>query len=89
MRNLQAVALEASPHELQRFKRALYWFEIYCNVFGQDRKRILSKYKKYDPVEQREKFWDRFAPWEVERLACVFEHLMPRVMPSKYTKNNR
>ncbi|KAI1773938.1 hypothetical protein F4818DRAFT_420286 [Hypoxylon cercidicola] len=54
--------------EMYRFERALYRFQLYCNVVGH-----------LFPVEEEELqdiFFDHFATWELEQLACIFEHLV-------------
>lgn len=56
--------------ETDRIERAFYWFEFYCNV---------SRTGLVDYKEGRELFLDLFAPWEIEQLTTVYEHLYRRI----------
>lgn len=60
----------ASQKEMIRIERAFYRFELYCVFFGNTEERLIDPGRK-----QREAFWDRFAPWEIEQIACVYEHV--------------
>ena len=56
--------------ERQRFVHAFYRFEIYCNIFGDHIRAPV-------PTDMLgDQFFDRFAPWEMEQLACVHDYLM-------------
>ncbi|KAI1258536.1 hypothetical protein F5Y18DRAFT_345125 [Xylariaceae sp. FL1019] len=57
-----------SPEELRRFERTLYRFQLYCNVIG--------GFLPDDPNDLEDMFFDHFATWENEQLACIQEHLM-------------
>ena len=60
------------PHELDRIKRVLYRFELYCNCFRKDDNldRGLES-----PQERREMFLNAFSPWENEQLNTIYEYL--------------
>lgn len=54
--------------EICRFERALYRFQLFCNVVG-----------RLSPVrggELHNMFFKHFATWENEQLACIHEHLV-------------
>ena len=63
--------------ERQRFERAFYRFEIYCNILGSRIKR------PFEVEELGIEFFDRFALWEMEQLACVHDYLMFKVTTSQ------
>ena len=77
--------LESSVHvpaavedsEQMRFERAFYRFQIWCNVFGNGKKQ------PFDFRQQGSEIFARFAPWEVEQLASVFDFLMNKVVAGK------
>ncbi|TGJ83180.1 hypothetical protein E0Z10_g5582 [Xylaria hypoxylon] len=54
--------------EMCRFERALYRFQLYCNVVG----RLFPLAEK----ELLDIFFEWFATWENEQLACIHEHLV-------------
>ncbi|KAK8118069.1 uncharacterized protein PG998_006350 [Apiospora kogelbergensis] len=56
-----------SQVEICRFQRAFYRFQLYCNVVGRD---------VSDEGALRDLFFDYFAAWENEQLACVNDYLM-------------
>ncbi|KAI1377752.1 hypothetical protein F4677DRAFT_415410 [Hypoxylon crocopeplum] len=57
-----------SCEEIHRFERALYRFQLYCNVVGDVFPEDLDKL--------RDMFFVHFAAWENEQLACIHEYLM-------------
>ncbi|KAI0469378.1 hypothetical protein F4859DRAFT_487977 [Xylaria cf. heliscus] len=66
------LAMAESPvptrQEMCRFERALYRFQLYCNVIG-----------RLYPLEEDEfldMFFEYFSTWENEQLACIEEHLV-------------
>lgn len=61
--------------EIYRFERALYRFQLYCNVVG----------RLYPAEELDELFFEQFATWENEQLACIHEHLVRAVSIRKRT----
>ncbi|KAM5457494.1 hypothetical protein MaudCBS49596_000689 [Microsporum audouinii] len=68
-----------SPTERLRFQRALYRFELYCNLFDVDPRatRLL-----FDSEEKYELFWSRLAVWEREQFACAHEYLFRTCIPA-------
>ncbi|KAI1821967.1 hypothetical protein F4861DRAFT_516555 [Xylaria intraflava] len=54
--------------EMCRFERALYRFQLYCNVVHP---AFLS-----EGFLPRNLYFEYFAPWEIEQLACIHEHLV-------------
>jgi hypothetical protein len=77
---------EYSQQELERIKRALYRFEIYCNVFPLklfiDAGDLPGTTSTYDRIEMlTEGFFSKFAPWENEQLTCIHDFLVREVIP--------
>lgn len=66
----------ATPQEISRIQRALYRFEIYCDLFRQ----INRKQSVFYP-NQKTLFFSNFAPWEIEQLGCVHDFLARAVTP--------
>lgn len=60
---------ELSCSERNRLSRNLYRFQIYCHLFGDRESPPLSV------VNQRDKYFAHFAPWENEQLACIHDYL--------------
>ena len=56
--------------EKRRFIRAFCRLQIYTNIFGSEKK------KPVQPIAQSSEFFGRFAPWEMEQLACVYDYFM-------------
>ena len=67
-----------SPEELYRIQRALYRFEIYCNLFRGRKSGAL------DINEQQEVFFSKFSPWENEQLGCVHDYLFHLISPGMF-----
>ncbi|KAI1408104.1 hypothetical protein F5Y13DRAFT_114782 [Hypoxylon sp. FL1857] len=67
---LLAIGESPTPtcEELCRFERALYRFQLYCNVVG-------PTFPLTDE-ELLDMFFEHFATWENEQLACIHEHLV-------------
>ncbi|KAI0400614.1 hypothetical protein F4802DRAFT_619772 [Xylaria palmicola] len=57
-----------SSTELRRFERALYRFQLYCNVVG--------RLPALGHDELQDIFFAYFSNWENEQLACIHEHLL-------------
>ncbi|KAI9780859.1 MAG: hypothetical protein M1839_006486 [Geoglossum umbratile] len=67
--------------ELERIKRALYRFEIYRNIFPP--RSYKSHVANVDGTEMLNKvFFSKFAPWENEQLACIYDFLVEEVSPA-------
>ena len=78
--------LEHSPstqQELERIERALYRFEIYCNLFPPSRSMESEIASGDSAAMQYEAFFSRFAPWENEQLACIYDFLVREVSPGR------
>ena len=57
-----------------RFQDAFYRLEMFFTFFGDKKQRQLSQVSQY-----REAFWNRFAAWEIEQIASVYEFLYGRM----------
>ena len=78
---------QLSLHEIRRFCRAFYHFEIFCNLFRQRRDMTVEDNLRHasnedeetvsemDFIEKSSQFLSLFNPWEVEELACVRDFL--------------
>ena len=64
-----------SSDEIHRIQRALYRFELYCNLFG-DPKRTEFKIN-----EQMRLFFFKFSPWEIEQLGSIHDYLFRVISP--------
>lgn len=76
-------AIVLTPKEIGRIQRSFYRFELFCNLFRNDR---------MDSEDQRRRFFNNFAPWENEQLASVYEYLFSRLstgMIPQYTWHTR
>ncbi|KAL2015312.1 hypothetical protein VTK56DRAFT_5890 [Thermocarpiscus australiensis] len=62
-----------SGTEQTRLLRALYRFQLYCNLFGQGPKpgeyRVVAR---LDNAETLALFFGAFNPWEVEEIDCIY-----------------
>ena len=67
-----------TPGERDRINRALYRFEIFCNLF---RKPDVVNFE-----DQRNLFFSNFSPWENEQLACIHDFLVRQISPGKKCK---
>lgn len=84
-RAMKRASTPPSKEELRRFMRAFYRFETYCAFF-----RDLDPMKVTSPVQncvrerrQMRVFFDHYAPYEIEQLACVYDFLIATAMPGK------
>lgn len=68
----------ATPQEISRIQRALYRFEIYCNLF-----RDINKKQSIFYPDQKTLFFSNFAPWEIEQLGSVHDFLARAVTPGE------
>lgn len=67
----------ATRAETSRVERAMYRFEIFCNLF--------REFWDSDFLEQLwDFFFSNFSPWENEQLACVHDYLVQAVSPGMY-----
>ncbi|KAI1116635.1 hypothetical protein F5Y14DRAFT_51029 [Nemania sp. NC0429] len=67
--------------EICRFERALYRFQLYCNILGPlFYSAVLADYHELEDL-----FFEYFCTWENEQLACIHEHLVREVsIPFNY-----
>ena len=70
-----------TPGELHRIHRALYRFEIFCNLF-RSRKSLA-----FGMCDQRTLFFSNFSPWENEQLGCIHDYLFYKVYPGRRPSN--
>ena len=54
------------PREIERIQRSFYRYELFCNLLRKDALHTESKCRQ---------FFKKFAPWENEQLASVYEYL--------------
>ena len=54
--------------ERDRIERAFFRYQLYCTLFPDQESRP-------DPSPQRRLFLDKFAAWENEQLACIYDYL--------------
>lgn len=71
---LKSSMLSFTPSEIYRIERSFFTLEIYCSLFGQSRSRLSLN-------DQIDLFFERFAPWENEQLACVHDFLLDELKP--------
>lgn len=62
--------------EICRIERALYQFELFCNLFRGFEDSDYSLLKRLFDT-----FFDKFSPWEIEQLACVHDYLVQIIYP--------
>ncbi|KAI1371051.1 hypothetical protein F4677DRAFT_436620 [Hypoxylon crocopeplum] len=67
----------ATCQERCRIERALFRFELYCNLFRESMGVQPSIYG-----EQKQLFFANFAPWENEQLGCIHDFLVRAVSPA-------
>ena len=61
-------------HEMNRIERALYRYELYCNLFGKNNTQC-----RFDFHDQRRLFFGKFAPWENGQPATIYEYLFQQL----------
>lgn len=65
-----------SEVEETRLLRALYRFQLCCNLFGVGRLRASGEFRlswqRFQPVDILKLFICLFEPWEVEEIACIY-----------------
>jgi hypothetical protein len=73
----QTDSVPLSELEQVRLSRAIYRFQIYCNLFGvkEDMETTdltgMTRTEKYDAFHN---FLPRFPPWEVQEIACIWRY---------------
>ena len=68
--------------EICRIERALYRFELFCNLF---RGFENSHHRLLERLFDR--FFFNFSPWEIEQLACVHDYLVQLICPGMCYSN--
>ncbi|EQB55298.1 hypothetical protein CGLO_04789 [Colletotrichum gloeosporioides Cg-14] len=71
------VADQPSALETARFQRALYRFEVYCNLFKDPE---VVRFNLDVVSFQRAHFFDYLSPWEMEQLVAVRDYLAAAVI---------
>ncbi|TGJ80711.1 hypothetical protein E0Z10_g8051 [Xylaria hypoxylon] len=77
---LSRYSLPSTCQEISRIERALYRFEIYCNLFRESEKRFAGSESPLND-ERKSLFFANFAPCENEQLGCVLDFLVRTVSP--------
>ncbi|KAI0000079.1 hypothetical protein F4779DRAFT_635724 [Xylariaceae sp. FL0662B] len=74
----------ATHQEICRVERALYRFEIYCNLFRESNSKLRPRRFSRSSVceEQQQLFFANFSPLEKEQLGCIQEFLVRVVSPA-------
>ncbi|KAK7935315.1 hypothetical protein PG985_000810 [Apiospora marii] len=79
-------SISVTCQEVCRIERALYRFEVYCNIFrGSEmlfRSPVLPMRLRFYREQQR-LFFTNFAPWENEQLGCIHDFLVSAVTPGQ------
>ncbi|KAG9236678.1 hypothetical protein BJ875DRAFT_455875 [Amylocarpus encephaloides] len=71
--NLQSYSPPLSKTERTRLLRALYRFQLCCNLFGVGRHGTYGQLRlALRPIDILESFICIFEPWEVEEIACIY-----------------
>jgi hypothetical protein len=63
---------DLSPTEHMRFLRALYRFQLHCNLFGEGPGPGYRGVADIEPTEKLALFFCSFQPWEVEEMDCIY-----------------
>jgi len=82
--------LPVTIQEMNRIRRSIYHFEVYCNLFKDLRTKALywHRLRPVDPETQemaRQKMFlhNCFAPWEIEQIGCIHDFLYRIASPGK------
>lgn len=72
--------LAPSSTELRRIHRALYRFQMFCNLFshGEDNPWMDIGSRVFDPQDKSFIFLLMFAAWEVEELGCIRDYIISK-----------
>lgn len=63
-----------SSREARRFERTFFRFELYCNLFRKQ-SPTQERTERFDGIEQEEIYFQHYAYWENDQLACVHDYL--------------
>ncbi|KAJ2971411.1 hypothetical protein NUW58_g9426 [Xylaria curta] len=80
--HLKQFNIPPTLQELCRIERALYRFEVYCNLFREIPGRRFSSIPSTIYGERKQLFFAKFAPHENEQLGCIHDFLVRAVSPS-------
>ncbi|KAI1980024.1 hypothetical protein LOZ53_006254 [Ophidiomyces ophidiicola] len=65
-------SVSSSNTEETRIVRALYRFQVCCNIFGKGYERWrASDFRSIESINISVMYFDLFEPWEVEEIACI------------------
>jgi hypothetical protein len=68
---------DTRPAEALRMLRVIYHFDLYFAILPPQEKTHDNAPKlPYKHKEARKVFWNGFAPWEIEQVACVYDWLV-------------
>ncbi|KAH6838509.1 hypothetical protein B0I37DRAFT_387065 [Chaetomium sp. MPI-CAGE-AT-0009] len=56
--------------ERERLLRALYRFQMWCNLYGTDPGAVAGS-RSVQPIEMLMHFFRVFEPWEIEEISCI------------------
>ncbi|KAI9773741.1 MAG: hypothetical protein M1839_002012 [Geoglossum umbratile] len=66
-----------SKAEETRVHRALYRFQLYCNLFGAGRfiasRPAIRSWHSFESIDILREFICIYEPWEVEEIACIYD----------------
>ena len=74
-----------SANETRRIHRSFYLFELYCIAFRYRRPTELAnpgKDRRFSIHSQSCFFHQKFPPWQLEQLACVYDFLKAHITPA-------
>ena len=74
--------LNMSDAEISRFIRAFWRFELYCNLFRIQNLEDGSVQERILRADQKTLFFDHFAPYENEQLACIDDYFWDQISPA-------
>jgi hypothetical protein len=103
--NAQLLREQLSLTEEMRLLRALYRFQIGCNLFGNGRRHLGDSFghttpETLNPTQLSYEFFHQFQPWEYEEIACIYAFALTKYQctivdiprsfrPSRRFKNQR
>lgn len=75
-----------SRTEETRLTRALYRFQLYCNLFGVGHCKSPTRRLEFRDDDIVRLYLDVFEPWEVEEMACIFVFVTVQRRTPEFTK---
>lgn len=70
-----------SSSERNRITLNFYRFQIYCNLFRGWWGNKNPIRPPIHSIDQKEKYFQHFAPWENEQLCCIYDYLLRIITP--------